>query len=218
MAAKRTLSSFIVELRTRKGWSQQELAMASGVSLRTVQRIEKGEKPRPESLKAIASVFDKDVEDFVALDRPASDGDEQRLGFITSGADLAQLLGGSVAHQFTHEEVELPAEVEAVGVLLQESAEFIDVFHDLPYTARTEMSARFAQHLNTLWKLDWLVFGNVQEVTLTPGPNPVRGQGVSLHLARCDSPSVKMDPKLRKLMEDFKEATARKGEPPDSVH
>ena len=44
--------------RLEKGWSQEQLADISGVSARTVQRLEKGEKPGMETLKALAAAFD----------------------------------------------------------------------------------------------------------------------------------------------------------------
>ena len=43
--------------RVEKGWSQEQLAEISGVSARTIQRIEKGEKPGMETLKALAAGF-----------------------------------------------------------------------------------------------------------------------------------------------------------------
>jgi len=46
------------KLRLEKGWSQEQLADISGVSARTVQRLEKGEKPGMETLKALAAAFD----------------------------------------------------------------------------------------------------------------------------------------------------------------
>jgi transcriptional regulator with XRE-family HTH domain len=46
------------KLRLEKGWSQEQLADISGVSVRTIQRLEKGEKPGMESLKALAAAFD----------------------------------------------------------------------------------------------------------------------------------------------------------------
>ena len=50
------LSKKIKELRTRKGLSQEELSEDSGLSLRTIQRIENGEtEPRGDSLKKIAN-------------------------------------------------------------------------------------------------------------------------------------------------------------------
>jgi transcriptional regulator with XRE-family HTH domain len=50
----------IQKLRLKRGWSQQQLAEASGLSARTIQRIESGQKPSIESLKSIAAVFEVD--------------------------------------------------------------------------------------------------------------------------------------------------------------
>jgi transcriptional regulator with XRE-family HTH domain len=46
------------QLRLEKGWSQQQLADISGVSSRTIQRLESGENPGMETLKALAAVFE----------------------------------------------------------------------------------------------------------------------------------------------------------------
>lgn len=46
------------KLRLQRGWSQEQLAKLSGLSIRTVQRIERGEKPGLESLKSLAAVFE----------------------------------------------------------------------------------------------------------------------------------------------------------------
>lgn len=45
-------------LRTEKGWSQDVVAKSSGLSVRTIQRIEADGKASAESTLAIASVFD----------------------------------------------------------------------------------------------------------------------------------------------------------------
>ncbi|OOE95576.1 XRE family transcriptional regulator [Salinivibrio sp. MA351] len=50
-------------LRVQKGWSQDQLAQFSGLSVRTIQRIERGHKPGLESLKSLAAVFDIDITD-----------------------------------------------------------------------------------------------------------------------------------------------------------
>ena len=54
----------IKKLRLQRGWSQAELAEFSGLSVRTIQRIEKGETPGLESRKSLAAVFDLDAGDF----------------------------------------------------------------------------------------------------------------------------------------------------------
>ena len=54
----------IKELRSRRGYSQEELAERSGLSLRTIQRIENGEtEPRGDSLTRLAAAFDVTVDD-----------------------------------------------------------------------------------------------------------------------------------------------------------
>ena len=50
----------VQKLRLQHGWSQQQLAEASGLSGRTVQRIEAGFPASTESLKSLAAVFEVD--------------------------------------------------------------------------------------------------------------------------------------------------------------
>ena len=47
----------VQKLRLQSGWSQQQLAELSGLNVRTIQRIEKGQEPSVESLKSLAAVF-----------------------------------------------------------------------------------------------------------------------------------------------------------------
>ncbi len=53
----------IRSLRTDRGWSQEQLAEISGVSTRTIQRIERGGKASLESLKCLAAVFETAISD-----------------------------------------------------------------------------------------------------------------------------------------------------------
>lgn len=50
----------VQKLRLQRGWSQQQLAELSGLSVRTIQRIENGQAASTESLKSLASVFEID--------------------------------------------------------------------------------------------------------------------------------------------------------------
>lgn len=58
----------VYKLRLQKGWSQEQLADLSGLSVRTIQRIENGQAASVESLKSLASVFEVD---FNTLKEPA---------------------------------------------------------------------------------------------------------------------------------------------------
>lgn len=60
----------IQKLRLQRGWSQEQLAELSGLSVRTIQRIERGQTASAESLKALASVLEVD---FSTLKEPEMD-------------------------------------------------------------------------------------------------------------------------------------------------
>lgn len=53
----------IQKLRLQRGWSQQQLADVSGISHRTIQRVESGAMPSLETLKSLAAVFETSIED-----------------------------------------------------------------------------------------------------------------------------------------------------------
>lgn len=55
--------SDIKTLRLERNWSQQELADASGISIRTIQRIESGENADFETRKALGAAFDVEFPD-----------------------------------------------------------------------------------------------------------------------------------------------------------
>lgn len=52
------------KLRLQRGWSQDQLAELTGLSVRSIQRFERGEVPGLESRKALAAVFEVDLETF----------------------------------------------------------------------------------------------------------------------------------------------------------
>ena len=53
----------VLNVRKQKSWSQEELAIASGLNLRTIQRIESEASASLQSKKALASALDIDVHD-----------------------------------------------------------------------------------------------------------------------------------------------------------
>lgn len=51
----------VKQLRLQRAWSQEQLAEMAGLSVRTIQRIENGERPGLETLSALAAVFEVTV-------------------------------------------------------------------------------------------------------------------------------------------------------------
>jgi len=65
----------IQKLRLQRGWSQEQLAEVSGLSVRTIQRLERGQPGSLESMNALAAVFEIDLDSLKepAMDTPRSD-------------------------------------------------------------------------------------------------------------------------------------------------
>ncbi|MDT7836899.1 DUF4177 domain-containing protein [Aquabacterium sp. OR-4] len=64
-------SALVLRLRNARSWSQEELATAAGLNLRTIQRIENEASASLQSKKALASVFDIDIKALETQELPA---------------------------------------------------------------------------------------------------------------------------------------------------
>jgi transcriptional regulator with XRE-family HTH domain len=58
------------KLRLQRGWTQDQLAEFAGISVRSVQRIERGAEASLETLKSLAAVFEVDIETLKNGDTP----------------------------------------------------------------------------------------------------------------------------------------------------
>ncbi len=69
-----TPGDIILKCRLEQKMSQEELSEASGISIRTIQRIEKGQvQPRPYTLRTILKALDISVEELEGSSKPATD-------------------------------------------------------------------------------------------------------------------------------------------------
>jgi transcriptional regulator with XRE-family HTH domain len=102
----------VKKLRAEKKWSQEHLAVLSGLSVRTIQRVESGQSASIETLKSLASVFEVDInrltEEITMIDKKSENWAVQPLWFrflffgITSRrnqliAELSLLIFGLIA-------------------------------------------------------------------------------------------------------------------------
>jgi transcriptional regulator with XRE-family HTH domain len=55
------MSIIVRKLRLQRGWTQEDLARFAGLSVRSIQRIERGQPGSLETMKALAAVFETDV-------------------------------------------------------------------------------------------------------------------------------------------------------------
>lgn len=83
-------------LREAKNLTQTELAEKSGLSLRTIQRIESGKIPKGFTLKAIAKALDLDPEDLFSSTEESIDLDRAKLINLSALSGLIIPFGGII--------------------------------------------------------------------------------------------------------------------------
>jgi transcriptional regulator with XRE-family HTH domain len=76
------MSVLIQKWRLQRGWSQQQLAELSGLSARTIQRLEAGQAAGTDTLKSLAAVFEVD---FHTLQPEHPDMSTASLPSVSSG-------------------------------------------------------------------------------------------------------------------------------------
>jgi transcriptional regulator with XRE-family HTH domain len=75
-AVTKETGALVQKLRLQRGWSQEQLAELCTLSVRTIQRIERGQTASLETLTALASVFEIDVATLMEpeMDKPSKPG------------------------------------------------------------------------------------------------------------------------------------------------
>ena len=114
--------NWIRQQRDQRAWSQEHLAEASGLGLRTIQRIESAGIASPESARALASAFNVPLQQFVVEKKPQKV--QGRLSRVT--IVIALLASSLTATHLTRtaiaEQIELAIGVSIDGTaLIQQS-------------------------------------------------------------------------------------------------
>lgn len=93
-------SSVVRKLRSEKLWSQETLAQACGLSLRTIQRLEARGSGSQESIKALASVFEVSPESLVWPDSEFETYRHRQWGIVSIGVFLMAGAGVLILNDF----------------------------------------------------------------------------------------------------------------------
>ncbi len=104
----------VKSLRIKQAWSQEQLAEVSGLSLRTIQRIEKDGKCSLESIRSLCSVLDLNPVDLVhddtaiGSDSIQSKGDKVTRHLLNTKFAFVFLTAAVLAILFLHHQVASP--------------------------------------------------------------------------------------------------------------
>ena len=110
-------AELVIALRAKRAWSQDELSIASGLNLRTIQRIENEASVSLQSKKALASVFGISIHDLEYVEKPSVTKYEYksvempfRFGVLKQGTpDIEKILNAEGEKGWRLQQIIMPA-------------------------------------------------------------------------------------------------------------
>lgn len=187
-------SEIVKKKREERGWTQSHLASASGLSTRTVQRLERGEGASKETLMAVASVLEIDVKS-LTMDEPSkiskNDSKVILLPKIENGKQALDIVWGAHGYEMDHPHVtgELGA---LVGAFLQNLKDMGEIGPDCcGMGTKIEWAEDLDKMLLELSKNKMSVFGLMREIIVsTADGSKMNWSLTTLMVARNENPAI----------------------------
>lgn len=151
-------------------------AAVSGVSVRTIQRIEKGDRASFETLKALAAAFKVDVKDLLDPPHVQPVSQASNITFlvrITTGTDLFKIVGGTGAYSFEQGELQGEEQVSVVSDFVQDLRDRGEIWSDIEPAERVRVTHEFTSRIGEVEHLGLWVFAMRQKRTFTAGDTSV---------------------------------------------
>lgn len=181
------LANFVRLQREKRNWTQEHLAAVSGVSTRTVQRLERSGVHSAETLSAIAEAFDTDVQDVLeevqrlSQKTTAEQADDLKkeldrffllqLTRCSSGKALFANSTSCEAQNFDYPEDLNASQADAVGRLLDYLRDFAEIASDLEPSDTIRAEQEINQKLRELAELGLSVFVGRYRASFALGSN-----------------------------------------------
>jgi transcriptional regulator with XRE-family HTH domain len=171
MLLTKELAELVIYSRNQKGWTQDILAEVTKLSLRTIQRVEKGEPSSLDTRRALAIGFELD--DIDHFNKPMSLPDFEKirqnqekldsetvtksLEIICSGRLLREIIESCDAFAF-HQLTELPQDVEQIYADLQDYIrDYRDVHSEYSANLKLEVNKDLERLIDDIIKNDFTI-------------------------------------------------------------
>jgi transcriptional regulator with XRE-family HTH domain len=215
------LGQLLKELRAQKGWSQEEFAAISGISTRTLQRIEAGEKANMETLRAIAAALKMDVTTLLPLNALMQDEEFARMQVqlqeqahkeaaqlekelnvlprVRNGKDLLSMVAGVEVLNTDHPHPISEEEGATIAALLAIIRDYRDIDRDLNLQHQMEIIFETSRCIEEVESFGLLVFaGRLRGSVVFPSPSsdvrPLRFRLGGVFICRASEIKTFKDP------------------------
>ncbi len=171
-------STLVKKLRTAENWSQEQLGEKSGLSLRTIQRLENGGNASIESVRALAAALGIDPNELMLSE---AEPPQTPLDAVKTGLrEFANFSGTATRYEYWWF-LAFVVLVTAVATILHEKVyQIVWVILLLPFLAASTRRLNDAGQ-SQWWQLLWLVpFGQIGVLIVLAQPTSAQsGQSVT---------------------------------------
>lgn len=203
MAKNVKRAKFVKKAREERAWTQTRLAEIAGVTLRTIQRLEKDGAANFETLMGVASAFEIDVKEL----NPASGQKEiapQRkvhlMPRLTSGKSLADVVVGSDQFQFVHDEDHDPRSINAMKDILRLLQGDVVRLYDANPIERLNVEGELSKELKGLEDWGYYLFGIKRVISKIDGDETSQIAMCTLFMSHARSLKIVRDRKSNMMM------------------
>ena len=168
---KSLIASNIRRLREARSWTQEQLAAAARLDVRTIQRAEAGRLLAAETLQAVAGAFDEPV---ASLSLPQVDAEKLAASLharhvfihmeLIDRASALEPLMGSDAFSFHKLGLSSDAEEDAATELEQVLTDALNIWNDLEPLQRRDLVRDFQAEVDALRGLHLAVTAGIQTI------------------------------------------------------
>jgi len=161
-------SNLVKKLRVAKNWSQEQLSNASGLSLRTIQRLENGGNASIESVRALATAFEIDPNELMSGETGAA---LTPLDAVKNGLrEFANFSGTTTRYEYWWFLLFVVGVLAISSILHEKAYQIAGVILLLPFLSAATRRLNDAGH-SLWWQLFWLVpFGQIVVLYLLTQP------------------------------------------------
>jgi transcriptional regulator with XRE-family HTH domain len=180
--------------RKARGWTQEQLAIVANVTVRTIQRLESGESPAPETLMAVAQAFGMKAEHLNPTSDSVSDAAARRhvhlLPRLATVSDLIAVISRANQCQYEQDDADDPRSITAMKDILKAVGEGVTRLQDARPEDRQVIEAELSKELEGLQSLGYYLFGIMRVVPRFFDEHVMLMSVATIYITRSRSPKI----------------------------
>lgn len=197
MARNVERAKFVKREREERAWPQRQLAEAAKVNLRTIQRLERDGSASFETLMAVAGAFDIDVKLLNPTSKNQEKAKDQKrvhlLPRLTSGKDLANIIGGADQFQVERDEADDKRAQDAMISILGLLKGDIVRWHDADVAGKLKVEFELSQEIKGLETYGFYLFGVKRDIPRIVGKKKSQVAMCTIYMSHSRSPKIVRD-------------------------